>query len=42
MQNIGRTNSLSKSFKYSPLVSASQSLHHIVKITHKNTEVFVR
>ncbi len=32
MQTIHWENSLNKSFKYSSLVSASQSLHHHVKI----------
>ncbi len=36
MQNIGRTNNLAKSFKYTSLVSASQSLHHIVKMLKKH------
>ena len=41
-QTIFSRRELDKNFKYGSFVSYSQSLHHQVKITHKNTEVFVR
>lgn len=41
-QNIFSKSRIDKNFKYGSQVSRLQSLHHQVKITQKNTEVFVR